>query len=92
MRLLAFFLEIIMDVMLSDSGLTMSSREIAELVESRHSDVVRSIERLMQSETIWNGYAPTAYTNPQFTARPDAVQAGSTWGVEIMSAIGTKGM
>lgn len=60
-----FLLEIIMDVMLSDSGLTMSSREIAELVESRHSDVVRSIERLMQSETIWNGYAPTAYTNPQ---------------------------
>ena len=62
---LAFFLEIIMDVMLSDAGLTMSSREIADLVESRHSDVVRSIERLMQSETIWNGYAPTAYTNPQ---------------------------
>ena len=54
-----------MDVMLSDAGLTMSSREIAELVESRHSDVVRSIERLMQSETIWNGYAPTAYTNQQ---------------------------
>ena len=106
-----------MDVMLSDAGLTLSSREIAELVESRHSDVVRSIERLMQSETIWNGYAPTAYTNPQnrqtchcymlnkrdsyvvvaqlspqFTARPDAVQAGSAWGVEIMSAIGTKGM
>lgn len=54
-----------MDVILSDAGLTMSSREIAELVESRHSDVVRSIERLMQSETIWKGYAPTAYTNPQ---------------------------
>lgn len=62
---LAFFLEIIMNVMLSDAGLTMSSREIADLVESRHADVVRSIERLMQSETIWNGYAPTAYTNPQ---------------------------
>ena len=43
---------------------TMSSREIAELIESRHSDIVRSIQRLMSSNVI-SGYAPTAYTHPQ---------------------------
>ena len=43
---------------------TMSSREIAELVESRHSDIVRSIVRLMSNNVI-SGYAPTAYTHPQ---------------------------
>lgn len=45
-------------------AITMSSREIADLVESRHADVVRSIERLMFSQVI-SGYAPTAYTHPQ---------------------------
>ncbi len=44
--------------------LTMSSREISELVESRHSDVSRSIERLMQSGAI-AGYTPTPYTHEQ---------------------------
>ena len=44
--------------------LTMSSRDIAELVESRHSDVCRSIERLMAAGVI-GGYAPTAYTHEQ---------------------------
>lgn len=49
----------------ADTGaITMSSREIADLVESRHADVVRSIERLMFSKVI-SGYAPTAYTHPQ---------------------------
>lgn len=43
---------------------TMSSRDIAELVESRHADVVRSIQRLMASSVI-SRYAPTAYTHPQ---------------------------
>ena len=43
---------------------TMSSREIAELVESRHSDIVRSILRLMANKVI-SGYAPMAYTHPQ---------------------------
>lgn len=42
----------------------MSSREIAEIVESRHSDIVRSITRLMANKVI-SWYAPTAYTHPQ---------------------------
>ncbi len=44
--------------------LTMSSRDIAELVESRHADVCRSIERLMASGVI-AGYPSSAYTHPQ---------------------------
>lgn len=43
---------------------TMSSREVAELVESRHDDVKRSIERLMLKEVI-SGYPPLPYTHPQ---------------------------
>lgn len=43
---------------------TMSSREIAELVESRHADVCRTIDRLIAAKAI-QGYAPTAYTHPQ---------------------------
>lgn len=43
---------------------TMSSREIGVLVESRHSDVIRSIERLMESGDIGR-YAPTPYTHQQ---------------------------
>nr|WP_197724717.1 Rha family transcriptional regulator [Morganella morganii] len=43
---------------------TMSSREIAELVQSRHSDVMKSIERLMDSGAI-QGYAATPYTHEQ---------------------------
>lgn len=43
---------------------TMSSTEIAELLESRHSDVCRTIERLMTKGVI-QGYAPLAYTHPQ---------------------------
>lgn len=46
------------------AAVTMSSREIAQLVEARHSDVVRSIERLMAKGVI-GGYAPTAYTHEQ---------------------------
>lgn len=47
-----------------ENKLTMSSREIAELVQSRHTDVCRSIERLMQSGVI-SGYAPMPYTHQQ---------------------------
>lgn len=43
---------------------TMTSREIADLVESRHADVCRTIERLIESGAI-AGYAPSAYTHPQ---------------------------
>lgn len=53
-----------MHIMMTGQQLTMSSREIAELVDSRHSDVMRSIERLMEKGII-GGYAATAYTNPQ---------------------------
>jgi phage antirepressor YoqD-like protein len=42
----------------------MSSRVIAELVESRHADVCRTIDRLMTSGVI-GGYAPLAYTHEQ---------------------------
>ena len=47
-----------------NSQLTMSSREIASLLKSRHGDVCRSIERLMQSEAI-SGYTPMPYTHEQ---------------------------
>lgn len=46
------------------SEITMSSRAIADLVESRHTDVCRTIDRLMDKGVI-QGYAPTAYTHPQ---------------------------
>ena len=44
--------------------MTMSSRVISDLVQSRHGDVCRSIDRLMQSGVI-NGYAPMPYTHEQ---------------------------
>ena len=46
------------------STLTMSSREIAGLINKNHSDLCRSIERLIAKGVIW-GYQPTAYTHPQ---------------------------
>lgn len=42
----------------------MSSREIAALVDSRHSNVCVTIERLMSSGVI-GGYAAMQYTHPQ---------------------------
>lgn len=53
-----------MNITKSQKQATMSSREIASLVESRHSDVVRSIERLMRDGHI-SGYAPMPYTHEQ---------------------------
>ena len=47
-----------------NSQLTMSSREIAALLESRHRDVCVSITRLMDSGAI-SGYAATPYTHEQ---------------------------
>lgn len=46
------------------SALTMSSREITKLVNSRHSDVCKSIETLISKGVIW-GYQPKPYTHPQ---------------------------
>lgn len=51
-------------ILSSSNTLTMSSREIAELVQSRHGDVYRSIERLIARGAI-GGYAPTPYTHEQ---------------------------
>jgi len=53
-----------MNIQLFNQEPTMTSREIADLLESRHSDVCRSIERLMINNTI-KAYAPMAYTNLQ---------------------------
>lgn len=47
-----------------NASLTMSSREIAELINKNHSDLCRSIERLIAKEVI-GGYQPMAYTHPQ---------------------------
>lgn len=47
-----------------NSQLTMSSREIASLLKSRHRDVCISITRLMDSGAI-AGYAATPYTHEQ---------------------------
>ncbi|RVR68679.1 phage regulatory protein/antirepressor Ant, partial [Citrobacter freundii] len=44
--------------------ITMSSREISALVDSRHSNVCVTIERLMSSGVI-GGYAAMQYTHPQ---------------------------
>ena len=41
-----------MNLMKIDSGLKMNSIEIADLVESRHDDVKRSIDRLVQKNVI----------------------------------------
>lgn len=46
------------------SALTMSSREITKLVNSRHSDVCKSIETLI-SKCVIGGYQPKPYTHPQ---------------------------
>jgi putative phage antirepressor ANT len=46
------------------SALTMSSREITKLVNSRHSDVCKSIETLI-SKGVIGGYQPIPYTHPQ---------------------------
>lgn len=48
----------------ANTGLTMSSRVIAELVDSRHSNVCITIERLMNGGVI-GGYAALQYTHPQ---------------------------
>ncbi|MBS6740797.1 MAG: phage antirepressor KilAC domain-containing protein [Enterobacteriaceae bacterium] len=53
-----------MNSLITSNNVTMSSREIADLVESRHADVCRTIERLMAGGII-QGSAPTAYTHPQ---------------------------
>lgn len=47
-----------------NSQITMSSIDIADLVESRHADVCRTIERLSASGVI-EGSPPSAYTHPQ---------------------------
>lgn len=46
------------------SALTMSSREITKLVNSRHSDVCKSIETLI-SKGVIGGYQPKPCTHPQ---------------------------
>lgn len=46
------------------SALTMSSREITKLVNSRHSDVCKSIETLI-SKGVIGGYQLKPYTHPQ---------------------------
>jgi Uncharacterized phage-encoded protein len=51
-------------VSFNSGNLTMSSREIASLLESRHRDVCISITRLMESGAI-AGYAATPYTHEQ---------------------------
>lgn len=48
----------------NSSALTMGSREITKLVNSRHSDVCKSIETLI-SKGVIGGYQPKPYTHPQ---------------------------
>ncbi|HHE3654163.1 TPA: phage antirepressor KilAC domain-containing protein [Pasteurella multocida] len=47
-----------------NATITMGSREVATLINKNHSDLCRSIERLMAKGVI-GGYQPTAYTHPQ---------------------------
>ncbi|UNK26244.1 phage antirepressor KilAC domain-containing protein [Serratia plymuthica] len=53
-----------MNTLITSAEQTMSSREIAQLVESRHSDVCTAIERLVKRSAI-SGYAAMPYTHPQ---------------------------
>lgn len=53
-----------MNTMITSANRTMSSREIAQLVESRHSDVCTTIDRLVKRGAI-SGYAALPYTHPQ---------------------------
>lgn len=53
-----------MNTMITSANRTMSSREIAQLVESRHSDVCTTIDRLVKRGAI-SGYAAMPYTHPQ---------------------------
>lgn len=53
-----------MNTMITLANRTMSSREIAQLVESRHSDVCTTIDRLVKRGAI-SGYAAMPYTHPQ---------------------------
>ena len=53
-----------MNQLINSNQITMSSREIAALLESRHRDVCVSISRLMDSGAI-SGYAATPYTHEQ---------------------------
>ena len=53
-----------MNQLMNNQEMTMSSRVISDLVQSRHGDVCRSIDRLMQSGVI-NGYTPMPYTHEQ---------------------------
>jgi len=53
-----------MNQLIENNKMTMSSREIAELLNIRHRDVCVSIERLMSSGAI-SGYAATPYTHDQ---------------------------
>lgn len=46
------------------NAVTMSSREIAELVGSRHTDVIRTIDRLIDKGVV-SGCTPSAYTHEQ---------------------------
>lgn len=51
-------------ILQNNSAPTMTSREIAELVKSRHHDVCNCIDGLAKKKVI-QGYAPQPYTHPQ---------------------------
>lgn len=53
-----------MNQLMNNQEMTMSSRVISDLVQSRHGDVCRSIDRLIKSGVI-HGYAPSPYTHEQ---------------------------
>lgn len=54
-----------MQLTTANTALTMSSRQISEVTNCRHSDVMRSIERLATKGIIYRGYAPRPYTLEQ---------------------------
>lgn len=53
-----------MQQIVTQNVVTMSSREIAELVGSRHTDVIRTIDRLIDKGVV-SGCTPSAYTHEQ---------------------------
>lgn len=61
------------DVIIPDHILTMSSREIAEICEARHNDVIETIKRLLDQGVLRESRKTTRTYRPQGGGRPTEV-------------------
>lgn len=72
-----------MELMKLDNNLTMSSREIAELLDARHDSVKRSIERCIVSRAI----AFTPLVEASFTGSDGRTQYGTVFSLDKRSSL-----